>query len=104
MPKKCPITPLGDKVVVRPLTEDEKATKSASGIILPASVGEKDKNEQGVVVAVGEGAWNEDGDARIPLSVSVGDKVLFATWKEAITFEKETFFVIPESDIHGVIS
>ncbi len=104
MSKKCPIKPLGDKVVVRPLNEDEKATKSASGIILPASVGEKDKNEQGIVVAVGEGAWNEDGDARMPLSVKVGDKVLFATWKDAIVFEKEPYFVIPESDIHGIIN
>jgi chaperonin GroES len=104
MAEKSPLTPLADKVVIRPLSDAERETKTVSGIIVPDSVKEKDKNEQGIVVAVGDGAWNEDGDARIPLTVKVGDKVLFSTWKEPLTFNKQDFFVIPESDIHGIIS
>lgn len=102
---KSPITPLSDKVVIRPLSEDEKATKSASGIILPASAKKSDdKTEHGVVLAVGEGAWNEDGDGRLAPSVKVGDKVLFSTWKEAVKIEKEDYFIIPESDILGIVN
>ncbi|PIR77592.1 MAG: co-chaperone GroES, partial [Candidatus Magasanikbacteria bacterium CG10_big_fil_rev_8_21_14_0_10_38_6] len=45
-----PITPLGDRVVVRPLTEAEMGTKSPSGIIIPETA-KKEKPEQGVIVA-----------------------------------------------------
>lgn len=105
MAKKSPITPLGDKVVIRPLSEDEKAKKTTSGIIVPASAKKNDdKTEYGIVLAVGEGLWNEDGDGRLAPSVNVGDKVLFSTWKETVKIEKEEYFIIPESDILGIIN
>lgn len=104
MADKSPITPLGDKVVIRPLTEDETSTKSASGIIIPDSVESKDRNDQGVVVAVGPGAWDEDGEKRIPLDVQVGDRVLFSSWREKVKVGDDEFFVISQSDIHGIIN
>ena len=67
------ITPLGDRCVVRPLTDAEAGTVSASGIIIPDTVS-KEKPEQGVVVAVGAGKWDEDGEKRIPLEVKEGDR------------------------------
>ena len=101
--KKCPITPLGDKVVIRPLTEKESNQKSVSGIIIPESVDNKEKNNQGVVVAVGPGAWNEDGDQRVAMELKVGDRVLYSSWREAVKVDDKEFFVIPQSDIHGII-
>ena len=103
MAEKSPITPLGDKVVIRPLGEDENSTKSASGIIIPDSVESKDKNDQGVVVAVGPGNWDEDGEKRIPLDVKVGERVLFSSWREKVKVGDKEYFVISQSDIHGII-
>lgn len=91
-------------MVIRPLTEDETSTKSASGIIIPDSVESKDRNDQGVVVAVGPGAWDEDGEKRIPLDVQVGDRVLFSSWREKVKVGDDEFFVISQSDIHGIIN
>lgn len=103
MSEKSPITPIGDKVVIRPLSDSENDTKSASGIIIPNSVEQKDKNDQGVVVAVGAGNWDEDGEKRIPLDVKVGDRVLFSSWREKVTVADNEYFVISQSDIHGII-
>ena len=103
MAEKSPITPLGDKVVIRPLSEDESSTTSASGIIIPDSVESKDKNDQGVVVAVGPGNWDEDGEKRIPLDVQEGDRVLFSSWRDKVKVGEDEYFVISQSDIHGVI-
>lgn len=104
MSEKSPITPIGDKVVIRPLTDEESSTKSASGIIIPDSVEQKDKNDQGIVVAVGPGAWDEDGEKRIPLDVAAGDKVLFSSWREKVKVGEAEYFVISQSDIHGIIN
>lgn len=97
------IKPLADRVVVRPLTDEEAGGVSPSGIIIPDTAA-KEKNDQGVVVAIGEGRWNEDGDKKVPLEVKVGNKVLFKSWSEKVKIGKEEYWVIPESDILGVIS
>ena len=99
------IKPLGDRVVIRPLTEEETGgTTSPSGIIVPDSISKDDKNEQGVVVAVGAGRWDDDGEKRIPMEVKDGDRVIFNSWRDKVKVGKEEYFVISESDILGVIS
>ena len=99
------IKPLGDRVVIRPLTDEEMGgTTSPSGIIVPDSVGKDEKNEQGVVVAIGPGRWNEDGDSRVAMEVKEGDRVIYNSWRDKIKLGKEEFTVISESDILGVIS
>jgi chaperonin GroES len=70
------LTPLEDRVVVKPLTEETQTT--AGGIIIPDTA--KEKPQEGEVVAVGPGRFNEDGDARIPLDVAVGDKVIYSKY------------------------
>lgn len=104
MSDKSPIQPLGDRVVVRPLTEEEAGTKSAAGIIIPDTV-KQEKAEQGVVIAVGPGKWNEDGDSRIAMGVKVGDRVVFSKYgpDEVKVGEKE-YFIVSESSILGVIT
>lgn len=95
------IKPLGDRVVIRPLTDEEAGSTSASGIIIPDSAA-KEKNDQGVIVAVGPGARDDDGK-RMDMEVKVGDRVIFKSWAEKIKHEKEEYWVISESDILGII-
>lgn len=97
------IKPLGDRVVVRPLTDQEAGTVSASGIIIPDSA-KKEKPEQGIVVAVGQGKWNEDADKRIPMDVKVGDRVVFSKYGyEEVKVGDQEYFVVSESNISAII-
>ncbi len=94
------IQPLGDRVVVKPEKEE---TVTASGIILADTSG-KEKPEKGKVVAVGPGRYNEDGDARIPMDVKVGDKVYFKKpWDEPIKIEGVEYYVLSSSDITFIV-
>ena len=99
-----PITPLGDRIVVRPLTEAEMGTLSPSGIIIPETA-KKEKPEQGIVVAVGAGKWNEDGDKRLPLDVKVGDKVVFSKYGyDEIKVDAQEYYIVAESGILGIFN
>ena len=95
--KKFSLSPLGDKVVVKPsFGSGEK--KLASGIILPESV-DKEKLMSGTAIAVGPGKRNEVGD-RLPMEVAVGDTVLFKKpWDEPFALDGEKYYVLSESDI-----
>ena len=93
---------LGDRVVIRPLSDEEAGSKSASGIIIPDSAA-KERSDQGVVVAVGPGARDDDGK-RMDMEVKIGDRVLFKSWSEKMKVEKEEYWIIAESDILGIIS
>lgn len=102
--QKTQLRPLADRVVVRPLTEDEMGTTSPSGIIIPDTVS-KDKPEQGVVVAVGAGKWDEDGEKRIPMEVAEGDRVVFSKYGyDEVKVGDTELFVVSESNILAVIS
>lgn len=96
------IKPLGDRVVVRPLTEEEMGTKSASGIIIPDTVS-KEKPEQGVVVAAGPGRF-DDGD-RVPMEVKEGDRVVFSKYGfDEVKVGNETYYIVSETSILGIIN
>ncbi len=69
------LKPLGDRVVVKPLEEEER---TKGGIVLPDTA--KEKPQHGEVVAVGPGEWDDEGKRRIPLDVKEGDRVLFAKY------------------------
>lgn len=102
MSETSPIKPLGDRVIVRPLTEKELGTVSASGIIIPDSA-KKEKPEQGVVIAVGPGKWDEDGEKRIPMEVKEGDRVVFSKYGyDELKIENNEYFIVSESGILGV--
>ncbi len=99
-----PIKPLGDRVIVRPLTDNEAGTVSASGIIIPDTA-KKEKPEQGVVIAVGLGKWNEDGDKRISMEIKVGDRVVFSKYGyDEIKIENKEYFIVSENSILGIIN
>lgn len=92
------IKPLGDRVVVKPGVKEEK---SASGIIIPDTVG-KEKPAKGVVVAVGAGRY-EDGKL-VPMTVRVGDKVLFSKYGyDDVKVDGEEYYILSESSILGIL-
>ncbi|MFZ2619357.1 MAG: co-chaperone GroES [Alphaproteobacteria bacterium] len=94
------IRPLHDRVVVKRLDAEER---TKSGIIIPDTA--KEKPQQGLIVAVGEGKWDEDGEKRIPLDVKVGDKVLFAKWgSNEIKLDGEELLVMKEDDIIAIMA
>jgi len=99
-----PIKPLGDRVVVRPLTESEAGTTSPSGIIIPDTA-KKEKPEQGIVIAVGLGKWDEDGEKRLPLEVKVGDRVIFSKYGyDEVKIDNKDYFIVGESSILGIFT
>ena len=94
------IAPLGDRVLVRPVSQEDIKT-TASGIIIPDTVS-KEKPEQGTVIAIGEGRW--DDGKKIPVSVKVGDKVVFSRYGyEEIKYEGEEYYILKEENILAVI-
>src|SRR5581483_10931613 len=94
------LRPLGDRVVVKPL-EREEVTKS--GIVLPDTA--KEKPQEGLVEAVGNGRFNEQTGSRVELDVKVGDRVIYAKYAGSEVKVDETEYLIPsEKDILAVVA
>ena len=94
------IVPLSDRVVVRPMSADDMGTKTASGIIIPDTA--KEKPMEGTVVAVGPGKY-EDG-MRVPVGVTVGDRVMFSKYGfDSIKKDGVEYYIIGESNILAII-
>jgi chaperonin GroES len=93
------IRPLADRVVVKPVEREEK---TKGGIFLPDTAS-KERPQEGSVLAVGEGRLDDSGK-RIPLSVKVGDKVLFAKYSGTeIKIDDVEYLILSEKDILGII-
>lgn len=96
---KFKIEPLHDKVVIKPLPAEEV---TASGIVLPDTV-DKEKPMQGKVVAVGPGKRLKSGETT-PMSVKVGDKVLFTKYApDEVEIDDEEYLVIEEEKILAIV-
>jgi chaperonin GroES len=93
------ILPLSDRVLIRENTK-HKENKTASGIIIPVTVSEDKGSKSGEVIAVGVGRY-EDG-VMIPLSVKVGDEVLFQ-WGDKVKVVDEEFYIVKESELLAII-
>jgi len=88
------LQPLGDRVLVKPLTQEEV---SKGGIILPDTA--KEKPQRGKVIAVGPGRLDEEGK-RIAMEVKKGDKVIYAKYAGTEIKEgDEEYLILRESDI-----
>jgi chaperonin GroES len=91
------VKPLGNRVLVK----RAEAKTSKGGILLPDSAQEKPK--EGVVVAIGEGSRDKDGKLT-PLSVKVGDRVLFSNYSGTeVKVNDEDEIILSEDDILGVL-
>ena len=93
MAQKVNITPLHDRVVVKPAAAE---TKSAGGIIIPDTV--KEKPQRGTIVAVGAGKKDE------PMTVKAGDNVLYGKYAGTeFEFDGVEYLIMRESDIVAII-
>lgn len=94
------LRPLGDRVVVQPMAREEM---TSSGIVLPDTAN-KEKPQEGEIIAAGPGRLNEDGDGREPMDVKVGDKVLYAKYAGTeFKIDDEELLIISQKDILAVV-
>lgn len=96
---KVVIKPLEDRIVVKPL-EAEQTT--ASGLVIPDTA--KEKPQEGEVLSVGPGRWDEDGEKRIPLDIKVGDVVLYSKYGGTeVKYSGEEYLVLSARDVLAII-
>ena len=102
MAQKIHIRPLGDRVLVEPLKEDDKGGKTKGGIIIPETVS-KERPEEGRVVACGEGKRGDDG-VLTPLTVQKGDRIIFSKYgPDEIKIDGKEYLIVSESNILAII-
>lgn len=93
------IKPISDHILIEPIKEEEK---TKTGILLPETA-EKERPEQGRVIAVGPGKRAEDGKI-IPLSVRPGQKVIFTKYgPNEIKVDEKEYLIAKEEDILAII-
>ena len=91
---KTKLVPLADRIVITPLKQDEV---TASGLVIPDTA--KEKPQQGEVVAVGPGRLDDNGK-RVPIDVSVGDRILYAKYTGTeIKLDGDEYIVLNDKDI-----
>jgi chaperonin GroES len=92
------IRPLGDRVVVEPIEQDEV---TPTGLLLPETA--KEKPQQGLIVAAGKGRRDDNGKL-IDMDVKVGDKILFAKYAGTeLKMEGKKLLIMKENDILGIL-
>lgn len=92
------VAPLADRVVIKP---SEEAEQMRGGLYIPDTA--KEKPQQGTIVAVGPGRFEKE--ARVPMDVKVGDKVLYGKYSGTeVTIEGEALLILRESDILAVLN
>jgi chaperonin GroES len=93
------IKPLEDRILVKPLDAEQT---TASGLVIPDTA--KEKPQEGEVLAVGPGRWDEDGENRIPLDVSIGDKVLYSKYGGTeVKYQGEEYLILSARDVLAVL-
>jgi chaperonin GroES len=99
MADKLNLRPLADRVIVEPLDKEEV---TPGGILLPETA--KEKPQEGRVVSVGPGRWDEDGKKRVEMEVSQGDTVIFAKYSGTeIKLSEKKYLILSEKDILAVL-
>ncbi len=92
------LRPLRDKVVVKPSEGEEK---SAGGIFLPDTA--KRKPQEGTIIAVGSGRVQDDGTIK-PLSVKVGDKVIYSKYGGTeVTIDGDELVLLDEDQLYAIV-
>jgi chaperonin GroES len=92
------LRPLGDRVVVEPLEQEER---TETGLFIPETA--KEKPQKGTILAVGEGRRDEDGK-RIPMDVATGQVILFAKYGGTeIKMDGKKLLILKETDILAIV-
>lgn len=92
------LRPLGDRLIVEPMEAEEV---TASGIVLPETA--KEKPQRGIVLAVGAGRRDEDGEL-IPMDVKQGDTVLYAKYAGTeVKIDNKKYLILKETDVLAIV-
>ena len=93
------LRPLADRVVIKPVERDEM---TKSGIVLPDTI--KEKPQEGIVEAGGNGRYNEQTGVRVALDVKVGDRVMYAKYAGSeVKIDDVEYLILGEKDILAVV-
>ena len=93
------IKPLEDKLVVQ---ASEAVTTTASGIVIPDTA--KEKPQEGKVLAVGPGRFDDEGDKRIPLDVAVDDIVVFSKYGGTeLKYDGQEYLLLSARDVLAIV-
>ena len=94
------LTPLGDRILIKRLEDDEETT--SGGIIIPDTA--KEKPQEGEVIAVGKGRLLDNG-SRQPIDVEEGNKILFGKYSGTeVKYEGVEYLILREDDILAKMS
>ena len=97
--KALKLKPLADRVIVEALDKEEV---TPGGILLPETA--KEKPQEGRVVAVGPGRWDEEGKKRVEMDVAVDDVVIFAKYSGTeIKLDDKKYLILGEKDILAIL-
>ncbi len=92
------IKPLEDRIVI---TQVEAEQTTASGLVIPDSA--KEKPQEGIVVAVGPGRVDDNGN-RVPLDIAVGDKVIYSKYGGTeVKYAGEEYLVLSARDVLAIV-
>ena len=93
------IKPLEDRIVVQPLAAEQT---TASGLVIPDTA--KEKPQEGEVIAVGPGRFNEDGDERVPMDIKVGDKVIYSKYGGTeVKYGGQELLILSARDVLAIV-
>ncbi len=94
------IKPLEDRILVEVLDAE---TKTASGLVIPDTA--KEKPQEGKVIAVGPGRFDEDGEKRIPMDIKTGDTVIFSKYGGTeVSYDGKDYLLLSARDVLAIVS
>ena len=93
------LQPLEDRVVVKPGEAEER---TASGLVIPDTA--KEKPQEGKVMAVGPGRFDDEGENRIPLDISEGDTVIYSKYGGTeVKYDGQEYLILSARDVLAII-
>ncbi|MCB0919916.1 MAG: co-chaperone GroES [Actinobacteria bacterium] len=93
------IKPLEDRILVQQLDAEQT---TASGLVIPDTA--KEKPQEGKVLAVGPGRFDDEGDNRIPLDISVGDTVIYSKYGGTeVKYNGEDYLILSARDVLAIV-
>ena len=93
------IKPLEDRILVQSIDAEQT---TASGLVIPDTA--KEKPQEGKVLAVGPGRFDEDGEKRIPLDIKVGDTVIYSKYGGTeVKYDGEEYLLLSARDVLAIV-
>ena len=93
------IKPLEDRILVQPLDAEQT---TASGLVIPDTA--KEKPQEGTVLAVGPGRFDDEGENRIALDIGVGDIVIYSKYGGTeVKYDRQEYLLLSARDVLAIV-